>query len=248
MTRLDWLTARPVAHRGLHDRKAGVIENTPSAFAAAIAANYAIECDLQLSADGEAMVFHDHDLDRLTQGSGPVVARTAAELRRIAFKDSPDHMPTLAELCAMAGGGVPLLLELKSTFDGDLRLPLRVAEILRGYDGKAAVMSFDPDQIAALAAHAPGLPRGIVAERHFNDPEAAHLGSFARARLGCLLHARRSRPHFIAYRVDDLPAPAPWIARHLFKLPLLAWTVRTKEQRMRAARFADQMIFEGFRP
>ena len=62
MSGLDWLTARPVAHRGLHDAKAGVIENTPAAFAAAVAANYAIECDLQISADGEAMVHHDDAL------------------------------------------------------------------------------------------------------------------------------------------------------------------------------------------
>ena len=77
----EWLIARPVAHRGLHDAAAGIIENTPSAFAAAIAADYAIECDIQISADGEAMVFHDQTLERLTEGSGRLDAMPAGELK-----------------------------------------------------------------------------------------------------------------------------------------------------------------------
>src|SRR5262245_63717132 len=95
----EWLIARPVAHRGLHDAAAGVIENTPSAFAAAVAANYAIECDIQISADGEAMVFHDQTLDRLTEGNGRVDALPASALKRVAFRSTGDRMLTLAELC-----------------------------------------------------------------------------------------------------------------------------------------------------
>ena len=52
MAGLDWLIARPIAHRGLHDEARGIIENTPSAIAAAVAADYAIEIDLQVTADG----------------------------------------------------------------------------------------------------------------------------------------------------------------------------------------------------
>ena len=66
----ELLTARPIAHRGLHDAPSGVIENTPSAFRAAIASGYGIECDLQVSADGEAMVYHDDVLGRLTDHHG----------------------------------------------------------------------------------------------------------------------------------------------------------------------------------
>ena len=65
----DWLTARPVAHRGLHDRARGIIENMPGAALAAIEGNFSIECDIQLTADGEAMVHHDDELGRLTEGS-----------------------------------------------------------------------------------------------------------------------------------------------------------------------------------
>src|SRR5215210_7272395 len=99
MSSLDWLVARPVAHRGLHDVRNGIIENTPSAFAAAVAANYAIECDLQVSADGEAMVHHDDTLGRLTDGSGRLDASTAADLQHVAFRASADRMLTLGQLC-----------------------------------------------------------------------------------------------------------------------------------------------------
>src|SRR3954469_25660901 len=97
----DWLTARPVAHRGLHDEARGIIENMPAAAAAAIAGNFAIECDIQLSADGEAMVHHDAALGRLTEGSGALLRKTSTELKEAAFRDTPERMMTLAELCAL---------------------------------------------------------------------------------------------------------------------------------------------------
>ena len=246
---LDWLTARPVAHRGLHDA-AGVIENTPSAFAAAIAANYAIETDVQITVDGEAMVHHDFALGRLTLGSRQLAAMTAAGLKDVPFKATTDRMITLAELCELVAGRVTLLVEVKSRFDGDLRLAARVGQVLANYAGPVAVMSFDPDVVAALRETAPHLTRGIVAERHYDDPEWDELKvtSGQRRALAFLLHGFRTRPHFVAYHVDDLPSPGPFVAKHLFGLPLLTWTVRTEEQRARAQRFADQMIFEGLRP
>ena len=81
----DWLTARPFAHRGLHNAASGAIENTPSAFHAALDGGYGIECDLQISADGEAMVHHDDALGRLTDGAGRLDATTAEALQRIPF-------------------------------------------------------------------------------------------------------------------------------------------------------------------
>src|SRR2546430_12444889 len=126
MADLDWLIARPVAHRGLHDQKS-VIENTPSAFAAAIAVHYGIECDLQISADGEAMVYHDDALGRLTEGRARLDATTAAELKRVAFKATGDHMITLGELCDLVAGRVTLVIALKSRFRRDQRIAARVA-------------------------------------------------------------------------------------------------------------------------
>src|ERR1043166_3279615 len=167
MSRLDWLTARPPAHRGLHDAPT-VIENTPSAFTAAIAGGYGIEADVQVTADGEAMVHHDFALGRLTLGSRQLAAMTAAGLKDVPFTATADRMITLAELCALVAGRAALLVELKSRFDGDRRLAARVAQVLANYVGPVAVMSFDPDLVAALRTLAPGLTRGIVAERHYD--------------------------------------------------------------------------------
>jgi glycerophosphoryl diester phosphodiesterase len=244
---LDWLTARPIAHRGLHDAAAGVIENTASAFTAAIAGSYGIECDLQISADGEAMVHHDDSLGRLTDGSGRLAAMNAADLRQVQFKRSSDRILTLGELCELVDGRATLALELKSRFDGDLRLTQRIANVLATYKGSVAAMSFDPVVIETLRTVAPRLTRGIVAERHFaaesNDPSPAE-----KWRMAYLLHFPRTRPHFIAYSAKDLPALTPFVARRLLRRPLLTWTVRSNDESRRVLRFADQIIFEGFRP
>src|SRR3954447_11989278 len=122
MSATDWLTARPVAHRGLHDATRGVIENTPSSIAAAVSAHYAIEVDLQITADGDAMVYHDDSLGRLTDGAAALTAMSANELRRVPFKATADHMISLGELCDLVAGRVTLVLELKSRFDADQRL------------------------------------------------------------------------------------------------------------------------------
>jgi glycerophosphoryl diester phosphodiesterase len=248
MASLDWLIARPVAHRGLHNSAAGVIENTPSAFAAAVTGNYAIECDLQLSADGDAIVFHDDTLERLTEGGGRVDALPASALKRVTFRAASDHMITLGELCELVAGRVTLVIEVKSHFDGDRRLIARAAEVLASYDGPVALMSFDPGPMAALRALAPGIARGIVAERHYRRRERDHLSDRAKRALAYFTHALATRPQFIAYSVKDLTSTLPLAARRVLKLPLLTWTVRTPEDRERAARYADQMIFEGFRP
>ena len=244
----DWLTARPVAHRGLHDAGRGVIENMPGAVQAAIDGNFSIEVDIQLTADGEAMVHHDDALGRLTEGSGALLGKTAAELKAIKFKDTPERMMTLGDLCALVGGRVPLVIEVKSHFDGDRKLVARMAEVLASYRGPAVGMSFDPDQVLALREKMPALPRGIIAQRNYDNDYWNKLTPEQRNGMLYLRHAFRTRPHFVAFWVNQLPAPAPWIARNIFGLPLLTWTVRTPEQRERAARYADQMIFEGFRP
>ena len=244
----DWLTARPVAHRGLHDRAHGIVENMPGAVNAAIAGNFAVEVDVQLSADGEAMVHHDDELGRLTDGTGALRSLTASELKQVAFKDTPERMMTLGDLCDLTAGRVPLVIEVKSLFDGDRKLVKRMAEVLSVYRGPAAGMSFDPDQVMALRELAPNVPRGIVAERNYTAEDWPETTPAQRREMTHMRHFFRTRPHFVSYGINDLPAMAPWIAKHIFGLPLLTWTVRTPEQRDRTARYADQMTFEGFVP
>jgi glycerophosphoryl diester phosphodiesterase len=241
------LAARPIAHRGLHDAARGIIENMPGAIAAAIAGNYGIEVDLQISADGEAMVHHDDRLGRLAAGDGALRELTAAALKAATFHATAERMMTLGDLCNLVAGRVPMMIELKSRFDGDLRVAARAAAVLASYDGPVGLASFDPALVCALRRIAPQLARGIIAERRYDHPEWHELGGLRKLELAFLLHGWQSRPDFVAYRVRDLTAVAPRAARHMFGLPLLTWTVRSDADRAIAARFADQIIFEGFR-
>ncbi|QIB36003.1 glycerophosphodiester phosphodiesterase family protein [Ancylobacter pratisalsi] len=243
-----WLTARPVAHRALHDAARGIVENSPSAVDAAIARDYAIEVDIQLSSDGEAMVFHDDTLERLTTATGPAKALDAAALKAIDLRGTSDRMMTLAELLARVAGRVPLIIEMKSQFDGDEAIAVRAAEVLAGYEGPVALMSFDPDLVASARRLTPAIPRGFTMERRYDDPEWDFLAPGTKFAWGNLLHVPRTRPDFLAHYVKDLPSPAVSLARRSLNLPVLTWTVRTAEDRATAARHADQMIFEGFLP
>lgn len=245
----DWLVRRPIAHRGLHDRGRGVIENSLSAARAAVAGGYAIECDVQLTADGDAVVFHDFTLDRLTEASGPLVGRRAAELGDVALAGSSgDRVPTLGALLDLIGGRVPLVCEVKSRFTGDTRLADRVAAVAAGYGGPLALKSFDPAVVAHLRGRGLPHPLGIVAEAAYDDPEWAALTAETRAGLAALAHVADTRPDFLSWRVHDLPHAAPQLFRSALGRPVMAWTVRTADQRQRAARWADQMVFEGFAP
>jgi glycerophosphoryl diester phosphodiesterase len=245
MTRTAFLTARPIAHRGLHDYAKGVVENTATAFTAAIAHGYAIECDLQLTKDGEAVVFHDEHLDRLTEGSGMVKDLTAAEMRALTIRNSKDHVQTLAELLAQVKGQVPLIIELKSHWDGDERLAARALQILSGYEGPHAVMSFDPDVVAAVRRISPQTIRGIVAERAF-DSYYDFLPLKVQMELRTFSHVSRTRPDFASLYFGDLPW-APVTALRAAGLPVITWTIRSEAEAWTARRHSDQITFEGFR-
>jgi len=242
-----WLRARPIAHRGFHDVAAGRLENTLPAAEAAIARNFAIECDLQRTSDNEVVVFHDDTLDRLTDATGLIEAKTLSELRSVKFRESTAAIPTLEELLDLVDGRVPLVIELKSRFNGDRKLEAATATILAGYSGPAAVMSFDPASMAAMRTLAPMLPRGMLADR-FRAEDWPDLSAPARLFYASMAAATYVLPGFTAYDVNALPASPPLTLRHFFGLPLLTWTVRTPEQRAKAKAWADQMIFEGFDP
>lgn len=241
-----WLIGRPIAHRGLHDKAKGVIENTRGAFAAAIASGYAIECDLQLSGDGEAMVFHDDTLDRLTEGSGPLVGRTAEELAGVGFKATGDRMQTLGELLSQVDGRATLVIELKSRWNGSALLAERAVTVLSRYSGPFALMSFDPDIVEAVRELAPSMTRGIVADR-VADEDYRALPFARRMELRELSHLARTRPHFVSYHAAGLPYPplGP-LRRH--GVPIISWTIRSPEAASRALRYSDQITFEGFLP
>ena len=230
-----WIGGRVFAHRGLHGGPAP--ENSPSAFAAAIDRGFGIECDIQLSRDGQAMVFHDWNLDRLTGQTGPLDKRTAAELAAITLTGSADRIPTLRQLLERIDARVPLLIEIKSRADRRVApVCLAVRRVLEGYRGAHAVMSFDPRVARWFARQAPATSRGlVVTEEH----DKTAIGACKRHLA--LWHAR---PHFLAYDIRDLPSAFAASQRRR-GLPLASWTVRSTELRHRAADYADAPIAEG---
>jgi len=240
----DWLVARPIAHRGLHDARNGAVENTATAFARAIEHGYAIECDLQVTSDGEAVVFHDNRLDRLTTGSGPVKTCTTPALRRLAFKSGKDRIQTLGELLDQISGKVPLIVEIKSRWDGDETLTRRAVEVLARYHGPYGLMSFDPDIVENVRLRSPDTVRGIVTDRTV-DPFYDSLAFARRLELRYFLHMTRTMPHFISYRWADLPFP-PVTAFRKAGRPVISWTIRSREAAAQALRYSDQITFEGF--
>ena len=243
----DWLR-QPIAHRGLHDPAAGIVENSTAAARAAMSRHYAIECDVQLTADLDAVVFHDFTLDRLTRERGQVSNLTADRLDGVALLGSADCIPTFSAFLATIGGKVPLVCEIKSRFDGDRRLADRVADLASAYPGLLAIKSFDPQVIAHLRSRHWAGPLGIVAEASYDDPEWSDLTPQLKRSLSQFLHFDETRPDFISYHVGDLPHAIPYLCRTAISIPVMAWTVRTPEQRQRAATWADQMVFEGFVP
>ena len=242
--RTAFITARPIAHRGLHDLSRGIVENTASAFAGAIAGGYAIECDLQLTRDGEAVVFHDDHLERLTEGRGMVKDLTVADMKGLAIRRSLDRVQTLGELLAQVQGQVPLVIEIKSHWDGDQRLAARTLEVLENYRGPHCLMSFDPDVVEALRRMSPGTIRGIVAERAFDSYYDA-LPFRTQMELRCFSHISRTQPDFVSFYFSDLPW-APVTALRAAGMPVISWTIRSAGEAWTALRHSDQVTFEGF--
>ena len=237
----------PVAHRALHDLSEGRPENGPAAIAAAVNAGYAIEIDLQLSADGEAMVFHDDDLDRLTAATGPVRARPAAELCALCLNGgADDRIPMLADVLTLVAGQVPLLIELKDQSQGAGVGPLEAAtaRALEGYAGPVAVMSFNPNSVAEMARLAPGVPRGLTTCA-FDDGDSAKLPEATRAHLRDIADFDRVGASFISHDLSDLTA-APVTALKARGVPVLCWTVRTPAQEAAARRVACNITFEQY--
>ena len=236
-SKVAWLGQWQYAHRGLH--AAGVPENSPGAFAAAKARGMGIECDVQRTRDGQAAVFHDADLDRLTGTSGAVAAHTADELARIELSGSTDTIPSLRQVLALLDGAVPVLIEIKSPRDDGTRvsaLCLAVKRALEGYLGPHAVMSFDPRVVHWFAVHSALSVRGLVV----TEEHGKTLLGMIKRRLA-LWHAR---PDFLAYDIRDLPSRFA-AAQRRRGLPVLTWTVRSPDHRERAARYADAPIAEG---
>lgn len=238
----------PLAHRGYHNVALRRPENSLSAFRAAVEAGYGIELDVQLCADGQAMVFHDDKLDRMTGVPGAVMDHTAPELGLVWLLDSDDKIPTLPEVLAVVAGRVPVLIEIKDRFDTmmttDGRLEQATANALESYGGPVAVMSFNPHCVAEISRLAPQVPRGLATE--YFDPElCAPIPPDLCARLRGIPDYDRTESGFISHRAADLTYPR--VAELKSRgAAILCWTIRSPEQEAKARQIADNITFEAY--
>jgi glycerophosphoryl diester phosphodiesterase len=240
--------ARPITHRALHDRKAGRVENSLKSIQAAIDADYGIELDVQLTSDGHAMVFHDDLLDRLTAETGPVRHRTRAELEAIPLRDDGGTIPALDTVLDLVAGRVPLLIEIKDQ-DGAMGpdvgpLEHATCAMLAAYKGDVALMSFNPHAVAACAALAPAIPRGITTSRY----EAVHwpeVPAETRDTLREIPDYDRVGACFISHESTDLDRPR--VAELKAKgAHILTWTIRSAKAEQDARKIVDNVTFEGY--
>ena len=240
--------ARPITHRALHDRRAGRVENSLKSIQAARDAGYGIELDVQLTRDGQAMVFHDELLDRLTNEAGPVRDRTRAELEAIALTDDGGTIPALDTVLDMVAGQVPLLIEIKDQ-DGEMgpnvgALEKATCAALENYKGDVALMSFNPHAVAACAQYAPDIPRGLTTSSYeaIFWPE---VPAATRDVLRDIPDYDRTGACFISHESTDLNRPrvAELKAQgaHVF-----TWTIRSPQEEARARKIVDNVTFEGY--
>lgn len=236
-----------MAHRGLHGE--GRSENSISAFAAAIKRGYAIELDIQMSSDGEAMVFHDYELSRLTADKGPTRQRSAAELGALTLSDG-SYIPTLRDVLKQVSGQVGVLVEIKDQ-DGAMGsdigpLEARVAEVLNEYRGPVAVMSLNPHAVYHMQRLAPDVPRGITTCRFAADTWPL----LPRKRADELMEIpdfEATGASFISHHFKSLDLRAVERIRQGGD-PVLSWTIKSEEDEHEARRLADNITFEGYLP
>lgn len=238
-----WLFVRPIAHRGLH--AAGVPENSLAAFERAISRGMPFELDVQRTADGQLVIFHDAVLDRLTGSSGSIAEKPLADLKMLRLSGSSQSIPTLSEVFALCRGRVPILIELKN--EGKVG-PLEdavLAEIAR-YDGQVAIESFNPFSVLHIRRKAPHILRGQLSG-DFRDRR--DIRGLKRYVLRKMLLNLFTRPHFVAYDVTALSIRGlKKLKRRCGRRPLLLWTVRNREQYQIARKFGCNVIFENIEP
>ena len=237
----DLLFHPPVAHRGLW-RPDGAPENSLAAFQAACAAGYGVELDVHLSADGEAMVFHDNKLARMTGAEGRLRDRTAADLGALKLAGTDETIPTLREALVEIGHRAMVHIELKTPFGEVGPLERRVHEIIADHAGPLCIIGFNPYSHAWFADRYPGVLRGLDS---YSWDRAPHMAEDQRRAFAALEHVEIARPHFLALGLDMLPS-ARAAEMRAEGMPVIAWTVREPAQWERVKAGCDNLIFEGF--
>ncbi len=233
------------AHRGLHGK--GVPENSMAAFRLALEGGYGIELDVHLMADGNLAVIHDASLKRTAGADVAIEDLTVEELSQYCLEDSREHIPLLGDVLELFDGKAPLIVELKAERGNHAALAEAVCQMLEGYKGDFCIESFDPRVIYWLRKNRPDICRGQLAENFFADRDVT-LKWYLKFILGNQLGNFLTVPDFAAYCFAHRKNPGIWIARKIWGVQGVAWTIRSQEDYDAAVAEGWIPIFEGFRP
>ncbi len=228
------------AHRGLHNK--ALPENSLPAFAEAVKRGLGIELDIQLSKDGEVMVFHDFTLNRVVGREGKVAEFTAAELAKMPLNGVDCGIPTLKEVLALVDGKVPLIIEIKIP-GFDLAVCPKAFEILDNYKGAFCVESFHPLALDWMRKNRPHILRGQLSSDFFKHKEQGSALQFFAVKN--LLLNVLAKPDFIAFDIRYPNALAFRLCTKLWKAMPIGWTVRSEKELEDAKKHFDAWICEN---
>ena len=230
-----WLLNRPVAHRGLWGGE--IIENSLTAYRNAVEKGYPIEIDLYVTKDGKLVSFHDSTLKRMTGADGYIYEKTLAELKQLQLLGTDERIPTFDEVLEIAENKVPLLIEIKD--QPDKTVVEKTVERLKSYKGEFALQSFNPLYIKKVKKLAPSFIRGILATQDAGKKSAITNYIVKKMPLNFLI-----KPDFISYDYKGIPK----YAKKTKKMPVISWTITSKEIETTVRPFIDNIIFEHYIP
>lgn len=232
------------AHRGLHDSVHP--ENSLSAFQAAVDHGYGAELDVHLLKDGSLAVFHDSDLFRVTGKQGHIQDLTAEDLSGYPLSGTEQTIPLFSQVLSVFCGKTPLIVELKVDDNNYGPLCDAVCKMLDGYSGRYCLESFDPRCIRYLRKHYPDRIRGQLSEDYLG--RGAKSPFLVKLLCGWLMTNFLTKPDFIAYRFEDRKNLHCTIARKLWGIQGVSWTLKTKEDFESAVSEGWIPIFENIIP
>ena len=173
---------------------------------------------------------------------------TLSNWNRSAFREGGETIPTLERWLAAVNSAVPLILELKSDFSGDVALALAAASALDACSGPVALKSFDPALIAALRGRDSPWPLGIVAQSDYDEEEFGGLTPSLRQSLTRFTHAPETRPDFLSWRSADLPVAITSFARACAGTPVMTWTIVRRNRRRSPGATPTRLFLKIFSP
>lgn len=231
-----------IAHRGLYNNKEGIVENTIKAFNKAIEKGYAIELDVQILKDGNLIVFHDDNLLRLTGKNKRVYDLTLEDIKSVNLLNTNEKIPTLKEVLDTVLGKVPLVIEIKSGIFSH-GIEKKLYDVLKEYNGKFCIESFNPFSVLWFKNNASLVPRGLLTTKNYSSFKKFLISitnnlSFTNKLL---------KLDFLACNYKNINSKLIKRTKNS-KIYLFAYTINNEKEYEKLKDICDGIIFENFIP